>query len=77
MCFDTSPVSLIERQFPMRLVTTKAKTIKPGDQVVAKVSRVLGAQGRKPANGDPLVKIEFEDGTQYMVRSSEKVHVIK
>lgn len=62
----------------MRVSKTKAKRLKAGDEVVVKVARVLGMQGRKPTNGAaPLMKVEYEDGTTEVLREDQDVQIVR
>jgi hypothetical protein len=61
----------------VRFSKIRARSVKEGDQVVVTVARVLGMQGRKPSQGAPLMKIEFEDGTTWSVREDEQLRVVR
>ena len=61
----------------MRVARTKASKIREGDQVVFRVTRVLGMQGRKPKSGGSLMKLEFEDGSVEVLREDETLDVIR
>jgi hypothetical protein len=37
----------------------------------------MGMQGRKPRDGAPLMKIEFEDGTTLTVREDDPLRVVR
>lgn len=61
----------------MRLSRVKAKNLREGDKVVVTVARVMGVQGRKPRDGAPLMKLEFEDGTFEVRREDQQVDVLR
>lgn len=61
----------------MRLSRIRARNVRAGDRVVVTVSRVLGVQGRKPQNGAPLMKLEYEDGTTEVLREDQRVEVLR
>lgn len=62
----------------MRVSKTKAKRLKAGDEVVVKVARVLGMQGRKPSDGSaPLMKVEYEDGSTEVLREDQDIQVLR
>lgn len=61
----------------MRIARVKAKNIREGDKVVVTVARVLGVQGRKPASGAPLMKLEYEDGSTETLREDATVEVLR
>lgn len=61
----------------MRLTRIKAKNVREGDKVVVTVARVMGVQGRKPRDGAPLMKLEFEDGTSEVLREDEQIEVLR
>ena len=61
----------------MRVARTKASKLREGDQIVFTVARVLGVQGRKPKDGSPLMKLEYEDGTVEVLREDDIVQVIR
>lgn len=59
-------------------VVRRAKQLKEGDEVVMRVTRVLGVRGRKPTDGrSPLMEVEFEDGTRVQVREDDRVRVLR
>jgi len=60
----------------VRITRIRAKNLKDGDKIVMTVSRVLGMQGRKPATGSPLLKLEYEDGSTEAIREDEVVEVV-
>lgn len=61
----------------MRVSRIKAKNVREGDKVVVTVARVMGVQGRKPRDGAPLMKLEFEDGTSEVLREDEQIDVLR
>jgi hypothetical protein len=61
----------------VRLSKKKARSIREGDRIVVTVARVLGVQGRKPAAGAPLMKLEFSDGTTLTLREDDQLEVIR
>jgi hypothetical protein len=60
----------------MRIRKTTAGRLREGDQVVVTVRRVLGMQGRKPKEGAPLLKVEYEDGTTEVMREDQPTRVL-
>ena len=60
----------------MKIRKTKAGRLREGDQVVVTVHRVLGMQGRKPKEGAPLLKVEYEDGTTEVMREDQSIRVL-
>lgn len=62
----------------MRVTKVRANKVREGDRVVVTVSRVLGVQGRKPADGSaPLMKLEYADGTTETMREDAHVEVLR
>jgi hypothetical protein len=61
----------------MRVSRVAAKNVRGGDRIVVTVARVMGMQGRKPANGSRLLKLEYEDGTTEAVREDDIVEVLR
>jgi hypothetical protein len=61
----------------MRISKIKAKSVREGDQIVVTVERVMGVQGRKPRDGAPLMKIQFDDGTVEVLREDQQVSVLR
>lgn len=61
----------------MRITRTKAIKLREGDQIVVTVTRVMGMQGRKPKEGSPLMRVEYEDGTFETLREDQDVRVIR
>lgn len=61
----------------MRISKIKASNLREGDQVVVTVARVMGMQGRKPRDGAPLMKIEYDDGTTEVVREDDQLRVLR
>lgn len=61
----------------MRISKVKAKSLREGDQIVVTVERVMGVQGRKPRDGAPLMKIQFDDGTTEVLREDQQVSVLR
>ena len=61
----------------MRLSNIKAANVREGDKIVVTVARVMGVQGRKPRDGAPLMKLEYEDGTTELLRQDQNVVVVR
>ena len=61
----------------MRISKIKASNLREGDQVVVTIARVMGMQGRKPRDGAPLMKIEYEDGTTEIVREDQQLRIVR
>ena len=61
----------------MKLSNIKAANVREGDKIVVTVARVMGVQGRKPRDGAPLMKLEYEDGTTELLRQDQKVVVVR
>lgn len=61
----------------MRVSSVKARNVREGDEIVIRVARVLGVQGRKPRDGAPLMKFEYEDGSTETFREDETVRVLR
>lgn len=62
----------------MRISKTKARRLKPGDEIVVRVARVMGMQGRKPSDGSAaLMKIEYDDGSTEVLREDHVVEVLR
>jgi hypothetical protein len=62
----------------LRVSKTKAKRLKPGDEVVVRVARVMGMQGRKPSDGSAaLMKVEYDDGSTEVIREDHVVEVLR
>ena len=61
----------------MRLSRIKARNVREGDKVVVTVARVMGVQGRKPRDGAPLMKLEYDDGTSEVLREDQQVEVLR
>ena len=65
------------RRWDMRLSRVRARNVREGDMVVVTVARVLGVQGRKPKEGAPLMKLEYEDGTTEVVREDQQLTILR
>jgi len=62
----------------VRVAKVRANKVRAGDRVVVTVARVMGVQGRKPADGSaPLMKLEYEDGTTETLREDAHVEVLR
>ena len=61
----------------MRFSRILAAKLRKGDKVVVTVARVMGVQGRKPRDGAPLMKLEYEDGTTETMREDQPVVVVR
>ncbi len=63
----------------MRGILTINARLRPGDTVLngsaRTVARTMGVQGRKPANGAPLMRIVFDDGEILTVREDTPVRI--
>lgn len=75
--YDRSTPKSIKEETPLRISRVKAKNLKEGDKIVMTVSRVMGMQGRKPANGAPLLKLEYDDGSTETFREDDVVDVLR
>lgn len=61
----------------MRISRIKARNLREGDKIVVTVTRVMGVQGRKPRDGAPLMKLEYEDGTTEVLREDQPIEVLR
>jgi hypothetical protein len=61
----------------VRVLKVRAKRIREGDQIVVRVARVMGMQGRKPRDGAPLMRIELDDGTTLTLREDAQLPVLR
>jgi hypothetical protein len=61
----------------MRITRVKAKNLREGDDIVVTVSRVMGMQGRKPRDGAPLMRLEYDDGTTEVLREDDTIRVLR
>jgi len=73
---ETKPGALCNADL-IKLSNIKAANLREGDKIVVTVARVMGVQGRKPRDGAPLMKLEYEDGTTELLRQDQKVVVVR
>lgn len=61
----------------MRISRIKARNVREGDEIVVTVTRVMGVQGRKPRDGAPLMRLEYDDGTTETLREDQPLRVLR